>query len=689
MIQFDKASGKFRARWDFGHSSYYKKLLKQKLSLEKEVKVLAKAKKKPTTSHLKEYDRLVSEISKLELRYGKPVSIKTRRSFYTRHEWQAKQAEECFAVAHDLEKEGKSIPRALHYQINSLAEAPEREDFVRELSFQFASIAGFHESVLNNADYEMFLAQSDANTDWIIQMSIPEKEVRERAIGLCAPQTSLELKGRKYIYTGSFISYTACQDYIECLETMALELKIDGIITSGPWIKYIFLHKTAGSQKILDCVKRLTKKVKVYAIRSNKENADLIPLLKDAGIIFLNGIEDEKNIFMNHQFGRASNKDQLGRFRDYHVDKNIFVHSTYVAAEHRLVVDHTRMIIGSGSASHHTPSARIWANAYDGQHLNSEKYDEIGGHVLQFDEQSELYPLAFYYSDKAKGIFYAGKVYKKNAVGQGKISLLISDGHFNGIHIKGWTALKQFILTNRNNIDDLILNGDIFDNAVLCHWNEGNFAKQIKIKDKYTSFLHEIAKTKMMIKELVDLVTDNNKRKVRKIYKMGNHEISSFKKLESKSIVHFLSNMLDVDPLLGLSAQGFEIIPGDKVYRIGQVPILHGHEMPREHAFKVLGRMTTIGHSHRGSADAVGVILPTLEDQSHVDYFTYTGSQESNMGRGWAVGWGIITMYQGITEKTVNILVYKDKYVDLDGIKKIKNPKEIVLPKQLTLTYDL
>ena len=678
MIQYNEITKTYRARWDYGHNSYYKSLLRNKKSLTKDYK----SEEKMPVSIRTSYEKVITEIARLESKYGKPVNIKTRRSFCTRHQWQAVQAEELFKAAYELEAAGKTIPRLLHAQLNSLSEAPKREDFLEELGFQFASIGGFHEEVLANSDYEMFLAQSDANTDWIINMRISEKEVRAKAQAICSNKINLDLKNKKYIFTGSFISYTACEDYVKCLEKMALHLKVDGIITAGPWIKYIFLHKTAGSQKILDSVKSLTSKVPVYAIRSNQEDADLITLLKDIGVTFVNKIEDEKNLFLNHQFGRTSNKDQLQKFRDYHVDKNLFVHCTYVASEPKLVVDHTRFIIGSGSASYHTPGARIWANSYDSQHINSEKYDEIGGHLLWFDEQSELYPMQFYYNEKVKGIFCGGKVYKKQQGFDANLHMIISDGHFSGVHKKGYTAAKQFIKNNRKQIASFILNGDIFDNAVLCHWNDGNYLKQFKIKEKHKSFIHEVAKTRVMIKELVNLVTDNGKRKIKLIYKMGNHENSSFKKLESKSIVHFLSNMLDLKPLLELDKLEFEIVPADKPYFVGQVPILHGHEMQRAQAHRTFGRLVTIGHSHRGSTDAIGVILPTLEDQDHVEYLTY-------FKRPWIVGWGVISELQGVTEKTVNHIVYKDKFVDLDGVKKIEKPEEIVLPKELTVTYSL
>jgi UDP-2,3-diacylglucosamine pyrophosphatase LpxH len=259
---------------------------------------------------------------------------------------------------------------------------------------------------------------------------------------------------------------------------------------------------------------------------------------------------------------------------------------------------------------------------------------------------------------------------------------LISDGHFSGVHEKGYTALCQFIKDNYEKIEGLTFNGDIFSNTVLCHWNDNDYSKQIEVKEKYKSFMHEVAKTREMIHHLVSLATGDGERTLDLIYKKGNHEISSFSKLKRKSIVHFLSNMLDLDPLLKLTENNFKIIGGKKPYFINKVPILHGHEMHRNMAFKNFGRMATIGHQHRGSCDSMGVVLPTLEDQNHVDYFQYWKSP-------WGVGWGVITSFKGVSEKPVNFLVKQGKYLGLKGIKKIGKLVKIVLPKQLDVFYDL
>src|SRR4030067_2146829 len=102
MIQKNEINGKYRARWNFGHTSFYKKLLKQIQLLEKEV---ADSGKPATSTVENSLSKITADISRLELKYGAPVDIKTRRSFVTRHEWQAKQAEELFEQAFDFESE--------------------------------------------------------------------------------------------------------------------------------------------------------------------------------------------------------------------------------------------------------------------------------------------------------------------------------------------------------------------------------------------------------------------------------------------------------------------------------------------------------------------------------------------------------------------------------------------------------
>lgn len=687
MIQ-QLSNSKYRARYDYGHTSYYKWLIKQAKKINKLIKELRLelAEDETDTRKIKgllnELADINYDIELMEAEYGKPVNIKTRRSFTSRHKWQAEEAEDLFKQAYEHEKEGTEVPRTLKRMINELQEAPTREDYLEELAYQYASVAGFHIEALDHYDYELYLSQADVNLKWLANFNIKNHEVKAKADAFCSNIDNLTLKNKKYIFTGSFISFTACEGYVYALKRMALENKVDGIICAGPWLKYIFLHKTGKAQKILDSVKELCANVPVYAIRSNKESAEMIPRLKELGIQFVRGIEDEKNMFVNHKFGNQSQKDQLTRWRDYDCNKNLFVPTTYPAIEPRLKGENVKYILGSGCSSYITPSARIWAHAYDSQSLNSEKYDRIGGHILRFNENSDVFPSTFHYNEKTKSILSSGLAYTKTRCAKGKIHLLVSDAHLISVDKKAYSALLQFIIKNRDDIASLIFNGDFFSNSVLSHWNEKDIKKQIDMAKLYKSFLHEVARSRALIHEITNYTTDNGKRNIRKIYKMGNHEINSFKKIKAKPLIHFLDNMLDLDPLLELSKLGFEIISSKKPYFVAGVPIIHGHEMSRLQANRILGYKTTVGHFHRGTVDNLGVILPTLEDKEDIDYIPFHKNA-------WTAGWGIITEYKGQAEKPELILVYDNKFFNLEKIVEAKKMGDFSTPKQITITYNL
>jgi hypothetical protein len=155
MIQKLK-NGKYRARYDYGHNSYYKWLLRQVKKIEKDIASLREELEedegdtRAIKTLLNQLADVNYDIDLMEAEFGSPVNIKTRRSFNSRHKWQAEQAEELFIQAFDYEKEGLEVPRKLEKQIADLQEAPKREDYLEELSYQYASVAGFHEEVLEN-----------------------------------------------------------------------------------------------------------------------------------------------------------------------------------------------------------------------------------------------------------------------------------------------------------------------------------------------------------------------------------------------------------------------------------------------------------------------------------------------------------------------------------------------------------
>jgi hypothetical protein len=682
VIQKEK-NGKYRVRYDFGHNKYYRFLLKKEIKIEKKLESLNQAiRKKPVEEKLilKELESIKKEILVLENKFGKPVNIKTRRSFNCRNQWQAEYAEKLFKDAHDHEAEGKEIPDYLEKAIESLQDAPFRQDFLQELGYQLASVSGLVPEVIFEFDYNLFLSQADINLIWLENFQIAPNEVKKAALAICSDQETIELKDKTFLFTGSFMSFTACEDYIKCLHKLAKEVSADGIIVIGPWTKYIFLHKTAQQQKVMNAVKKLAEdNIKIYAIRSNIESADLIPNLKELGITFLTKIEDENNLFLSHKFSRSPRKDELIRFRDYSINKNLFVHTSYVAFEPVLRKENVRYIVGSGSSSFFTPSSRIWANSYDGQRINAEKYSNIGGHILRFDKKGDVFPSSFFYNMKSKSICVNGLAYPvKGDKEDALLHVMISDVHSKIMDRKAFNGFLHFLDKNKQKIKSLSINGDFFDNIMLCHHNENNISAQIKDKIAHKSFLHEIAQARYVL----ELIVNKLKPDVQLYFKMGNHEVNSIKRILQKPLLHFLDTLLDMDTLLGLSKMGFEIIDARKPYYVGEIPIFHGHEMHRNKATRIHGSDNVSGHSHRGTIDNNGTILPTFQSCESATYLNYAHEP-------WTTGWAVLHEYKGYVSRPELILIQKDSFFDFDTIYKIKNDFVENIPKELTIKFNL
>lgn len=678
MIQKQK-TGKFRVRYHFGHNTYYSLLNREKIRIVKEQKGQSEEKRKLLVSQLIQINLKIEE---LERKFGKPVNIQTRRSFNCTNRWQAELIEKLFVDAYKHEARGEQIPPYLEKELKRLKDAPYRLDYLEEIAYMFASFSGFNPSVIHNLDYELFLKQSDIDLDWLEQFSITPKEVRKIALTTCFDNETVQLKGKTYIFTGAFVSYTVCEDYVNCLLKLAEANKVDGIIVAGPWIKEIFLHKTSETQRVLNSVRNLASKVKIYAIRSNRDVPELIPLLKEIGVNFVSKIEDENNIFLGHQFSKISQKDQLHRYRDFSVDKNIFVYSSYVAFEPQLRNNNIRYIVGSGSSSYNIPRARTWSMAYDSARFNSEKFDSIGGHILRFDEEGQVYPTNFYYNSKAKAIFSNGNIYGiKGDPQKGNLHVLISDIHGGTVDKKAFSGVLYFIEKHSDRIKSICINGDFFDNSLLCHHNTNKIDLQIEAKEKHTSFLHEVATARLLLTSIVEKL-GINRNKVKLIFKLGNHDINSINKITNMPVLHFLNTFLDIKNLLGLSELGFEVIDSKKPFFIGDIPIFHGHELTRTKASQILGKVSVMGHLHRGRIDNYGTILPTLQDQKQVEYLRYYKTD-------WTKGWATITEYSGVFEKPELIIMQNDKFYDFDKLVKITRSFKIKTPKDIQFSYKL
>lgn len=653
MIQ-KLSTGMYRVRYNYGHEVYYRKLKKIKVPNE----------------------RVKAEISRLELTYQFPQTLKTRRSCNCVHEWQAREIEEIFKAAHDLEARGRTVPTSLlKFDI-----APDRSVYIDDLGYMMASICGFHDELIGKMNFDAFIAQSDANRHWLKMMIITPGEVEQCAAKYCTNQSEITLKGKRYLFTGAVAGFTGCEDYIYSLRNLALELKVDGIIASGEWVKTIFLHKKAGEDTtILPALKALAKSVPLIAIRSSRDHLDGLGPLKHLGIKFVTGIEDEKNVFTGMRLQKGSSRDQLTRYEDAHEGKNIFTYCTYVGLKTQALKNgNIRYIIGSGSSGFNTPRARVWADAYDGQKFNSDANDSIGGHLLTFDKEGNVYPTTFRFHKQVRGIFFGGKVYKPNATKKGKLHLLLSDFHASAHKKSAFAGFIQFIRDHRDELSSCIINGDFFDNLVLCHHNRGKMMPQIKLAQRDMDFLKEVA----YAKSCLALIVKELSPKTKLIFKMGNHEVNSFKSFLNRDINHFLESMLDLTRLLGLEDLGFKVVDSKVHYEVAEIVLHHGHEMMRRTARKTFGPNSVRGHSHGCEIGPDGMTLAGMEDPNKTDYLPHPYSK-------WSVGYAVMTELDGQSVLPQPYLVTNDRFADSGKIIELKKNIEIPLPKTIQFSYDL
>lgn len=645
-------SGVYRVRYAYGHEQRYTKLKRIENPSEK----------------------VQEEIAWLEEEWGLPNRINVRRSCNCIHHWQALEIEELFKAAHALEVAGKKVPKnLLKFEL-----APARDHYLDELGYFLASICGFKVELIDNVDFDIFLEQSDANENWIKKMHITSREIVSYALSHCKIK-KFKLEGKTVLFTGSVCGFTGDSDYLKCLKKMALEMKVDAIITAGPWIKAIFLHKTSSKPNILPALKELAKEVKIVAIRSNRDKPEHLHELKELGIHFINGIEDDKNVFTGISTSNVSTKNQLTKFEEAYPGKNVFFYSTFVGIKSQATEGGgLRYLTGSGSSGYNTPRARVWANAYDSQLLHSGIRDSIGGHVLRFDKKGNVFPTTFRYHTELKAILNGGIAYFKNKAKEGNLHVLLSDFHAGTHHKRAFAGFLKYLEDRQDQIKTLILNGDFLDNLVLCHHNKGQILSQIEIAKRDMDFLKEIA----YAKECLKLIVSKVKSGTRLVFKLGNHEVNSFKKFLQRDINHFLHSLLEIDTLLGLSSMGFEIVSSKVAYKLGDIVIHHGHEMHRTQAKKTFGKKSVRGHSHGLLIDSEGMTLSGMEDRDKTDYLF-------NPYVNWTVGFAATSEYDEHYTMPEPVIISKNKYADYDGLKSVKEDVEIPLPKKLVLEYDI
>ena len=645
------SNGSYRVRVYYGHGKRYTRLSKKERLTEKEE----------------------AEKKHLEDKWGCPDQITTRRTICCANEWQAKIIEKYFKEAASLEAQGKNVP----YHLINVELAPDRDSYLEELSYLMASICGFKKDLIRNLEYDLFVAQASANLEWIYHMKIEPEEIQEGAFVFCEPSKKISLKNKKVAFTGSVCGFTGDEEYLRCLRKFCIENKVDYLIATGPWIKTIFLHKSSYKTTILQGLKDLLKDVKIIAIRSNRDKPTHLSELKEIGIQYINMIEDDKNVFCGMTSSNSSSKNQLHRFDEMFPGKNVFFYTTFVGFKTQATLDRSiRYLIGSGSSGYNTPRSRVWANSYDNQLMHANSRDSIGGHLVRFDGKGNPYPTTFRYHEKEKAILFGGKAFYKNKSKAGKIHLILSDFHAVSHHRPSFAAFLKFLEKYKEQIISFSINGDFLDNMVLCHHNKGKLLNQIELAKRDWDFLKEIAYTRECFKMINSLLPSN----VKKVFKMGNHEINSINKFLQRDINHFLKSFMDVNVLLGIEENGYEIVDEKTHYKIGETTTMHGHELHRTQSRKVLGKNNAKGHFHGVMLDADGMIFGGMQDPDSVDFFPHKLVA-------WSTGFCASTDINGRSTLPQPILVNGNSYADFDKIHTNIKDLKIEPPKKLDLSY--
>ena len=695
QIDHSKANvkGKLRVRVEHGHNTYYKRLEKEKADLEKEVKLLeedGKGKREITSK-----ERIISSINTKILQLRELYNVPPGKKFYAKRyslnvetKEQAEFVENLFKEEKDYHAEGTEPPAELLKRINALDQAPSKSEYLEYLAAILIDLSGYNLEqdihMLYNVPEDQFHEQACVSDNYIEFHGITQADVIDEALDQIENPVIIELKNKKFIFTSAFTSFTAIDTFAKLMYNLAKRHKVDGIIVVGPWSKTIFLHKTSATNTILDSVKRILKDFNVYALRSNLDVAETIPELKRLGVTFVDKIEDDKNIFLGYKLSHASSKNQLGRYKDLDKAKNIFVYSTYVTTETQLYQDKIYNIIGSGSSSVNLPRSRRTTAGYDGQLLNSMKYDSTGGHLLTFDNDSNVHYSSFHYNRELKSILVNGERIETKFQAKPKkcdLSVIVSDMHVQHMNHSCFKALLDFLGKENKRIKRFILNGDFFDNVILSHWKRDSIHEQIEDSKKLGSFLHEIA----YAKEVLRLILTKLDPKTELIYKMGNHEVNSLKKILGQSLLHSLGNMLDLANLLDLKGFGFKVIDSRKAFTVGGVTLFHGHEMNQVKGRQVFGRKNAKGHFHRCSVDNTGVVFPGFQTPESADFMPY-------FKQSWANGWSVINESEDIGDKPEFILLSEEGvYYDFDSLRNVADIEDvpISIEKKISITFNL
>jgi predicted phosphodiesterase len=170
-------------------------------------------------------------------------------------------------------------------------------------------------------------------------------------------------------------------------------------------------------------------------------------------------------------------------------------------------------------------------------------------------------------------------------------ALIISDIHS---HHMTERISEYFEKADKENVNTIILNGDIMDMESMSKWPQ--FKRHQPFQEEL-DFMHEL---------LDDIAVKFPH--ARKIYKKGNHELwmdrqlwSNPKLMEAKDI----ADMLCIENILNLKEKNIEVVQDRQLINLGRLLLVHGHEAKKGGMYiakammEYFKRDVAFGHFHR------------------------------------------------------------------------------------------
>lgn len=172
---------------------------------------------------------------------------------------------------------------------------------------------------------------------------------------------------------------------------------------------------------------------------------------------------------------------------------------------------------------------------------------------------------------------------------------IISDIH---VPFHSETALVAAVeRLKRDRIDTLVINGDLSDWYELSRWE--------KNPDHRIGFKAEMEAVKQTLEYL-----RASFRKQRIVYKAGNHEERWNKFIWNKAPELWDVDAIQMPALLELEKLSIEWVADQQIIMLGELPVLHGHELPKgisspvnaaRGAYMRTKHTVLVGHSHQTS----------------------------------------------------------------------------------------